>query len=265
MPENWSALQERFAGLHSADWTAVGIAVAAGTSLLFFGWRLYRLGLILCGLVLGAAAAYWVTANVETGLAPVWVLLIGMVAGTVAIWWAEQMAVSLIGGTTGALLAAAGAAQLWKDHPQAASLLAGAAVLGFGLFGWLALMLRKLIVVTATSAWGALMLIMVPLSLAGANADPLNPLAGTDVTAVRSPEDLWGLVPPLGTFHGSLWMILTGIGIMVQFGLTGRGKNEAEQPPAPQPQPLPAKPAPLAVVKPTPPAPHPVGRPIDKR
>jgi hypothetical protein len=108
------------------------VAVVVGALLLFFGWPLYRLTVILVGLLIGGAAAGglgWVAGGQTGALVGG---LLGGALGAIAAWPAEVLVRSLGGALAGMTLGTL--AGSWTGSPVALILCAlGGLLLGGGL------------------------------------------------------------------------------------------------------------------------------------
>ncbi len=132
---------------------AVALAIAVGTLYCFLGYRTLRLVIVLTGFLLAgavaAALAAWISKGemIAVGIAAV----VGGLCGAVALGFLMRAGIALI-GALGALVVAmhltAGHEEPWIPW----------AVLGAGAAGgFLALLLRRTIVILATAAIGAWM------------------------------------------------------------------------------------------------------------
>jgi len=198
--------------------------VAAATALMFFGWRLYRVGLILAGAVGGGMGAMWLADKVQLPVTRETAVMVCGVLGALAAWPLEKLAVSVVGGSAGAALVAMQIRQIGGDDLRP-EVLPVAAVLSFGLCAWAALSLRKFAVIFATSAWGAMLLVLVPLAVyQGATQVPWD---GAKQSAEAVAEDLrTSGIDRYRTGINFLWLALTGLGILAQYGVRAEVKKK---------------------------------------
>lgn len=125
-----------------------GAMLAAGAVLLFFGWRIYRVALVVAAVALGGLFGATLGGALDVP-AIIPALVLGVVAGLLAVI-VEKAAVFVLGGLCAALpiLAAAGHA---AQAPAGYYLLAA---VGFVLAGVLALLIWRIMIILCLSFLG---------------------------------------------------------------------------------------------------------------
>lgn len=219
MYENFSQVIDRFAAVPTAHWIAVGVSIGIGTALLFYGWKLYRLGLIIGGGAAGAFGALWLAdwtgRAFNWRIAPETAAIVGLLLGALAAWPLEKLAVLLVTGLAGAMVFFLAGLQTWQANPQMAGVFFGAAVLAFIVFAWLSQTLRQMMVIVATSVLGSTALIWFPMAIVFGRAGVAPGTSGEgDQAAHPSLKELPRIVLMVTT---GLWLAMAGLGIYIQY------------------------------------------------
>jgi hypothetical protein len=129
------------------------LAIALGTFICFFGYRLLRVTLAVAGFLFGAGLGWFVTAGIS-GIAPLVVLVIVLAAGALGAVLAAlvyKVGVFLLGAGVGAMLALFAFA---GSGGTATALVIGAVALVFGI---VTVLLERAMVTVLTAlagAWG---------------------------------------------------------------------------------------------------------------
>jgi hypothetical protein len=187
------------------------LLVVGGLMASFAGYRFFRVVLVLYGFVLGALfATSLVGAGNTTQL--VVAAIAGGAAGGLILYFGYFVGVALVGAAIGVFVAHAIWAQLGRDPQPLVIIL-------FAIVGATAAMvLQRYVIIIATAFGGAWTLILGTLALTGAGRATKTASSG-DVSVIYPfslpPEDRWLVI---------VWLVLSIIGILVQLGVTGRGK-----------------------------------------
>jgi hypothetical protein len=229
-------IRQAISQLAASDYAVAAAAFGAGLLLVLYGYRLYRIGLLLSGAALGLMAGVWIIKNAATlpDINPRYIVWGCGLVGMIMVLPLERLAVAFVGGSVGSVVCGGAALHMFRDNPQIAAVLAVAALIGFALFGWMATFLRRFVVTLATSAWGALLLIAVGMSVW--NGEPLDVWnRARDMTVAAGEEIKAGrLDTALNPVAEAVWVTLTLIGLLAQYKLL------PAPPEATDPEPVPA-------------------------
>lgn len=194
---------------------AAVLLVVGGLISCVAGYRFFRVVLVLYGFILGALVA---TSLVGAGNTTQLVIaaIAGGVAGALILYFAYFVGVALVGAAVGAFVVHAIWAQLGEDPHLLVVILfsiAGAAA---------AMVLQRYVIIIATAFGGAWTLIVGTLALMGGSR--ANGAPSADVWIVYpfnpQPEDRWLVL---------IWLALGTVGMLVQLGVTGRGKPRSRK------------------------------------
>ena len=188
------------------------ILVLGGLLSCFAGYRVFRVVLGFFGFVLGALLTSSIMGTDQT----VWMVVaavVGGIVGALILVAAYFVGVALIGAGVGALVANLIWASLGREpHIVIVILFAIAGALG-------ALALQRYVIITATSFGGAWTTIVGALALLG------------DRLAVEAAarNNVW-LAYPMNPAPGQRWVIVAWlllglVGVIVQLGITAKGKK----------------------------------------
>lgn len=207
---------------------AVGIAL--GAVVCFFGYRLLRPTMFACGFLVGALVVSSAIENMfsDASWEPtgVWVGFIvgGLLCGAMVITL-YNLGIFLIGAAGGVLLAIACNTSFgYKLYPAHPSYVLIALVVVFGILGGvLARKLERPVIIVATSLVGAGVLI------AGIGYFGKNFPTSTDVTQYLEKDADTGewvnSIPSAWWAYLAAMLALFGLGMLIQFGKTGKTKS----------------------------------------
>jgi hypothetical protein len=196
------------------------LAVAVGLLACFLGYRLLKLTLGLMGFIAGAAAGWAVGSSLEPGNSGITLVFafIGAVIGAVLYVWLLYLGIFLLGASAG-LVVAAVFFNLAGYPPSMSFLLASAAI-----FGILALVARKFMLVTSTAVTGSYLTVAAIFELVPSLQNH-SPLWFTQ--APPSQTHAWGYVALL------LWGLLALAGARFQ-NRAHRTKDQPTRQPGPE-------------------------------
>ena len=186
------------------------ILLGGGLLVCFLGYRLLRIVLAVYGFVIGA-----IVANSFLGDGDTWQVMLGLVGGgllgTLAWLAAYFVGVALLGAGLGALIVNVVSSQLGNEAHWVVVIIAAVA----GAF--VALSLRRYVIIVGTSFGGAWTALVGGLALAGDSA-----------ALAAASGDLWMVYPmtPTGQRGFALaWFGLALVAAVVQLGVTGKART----------------------------------------
>ncbi len=187
------------------------LLIAGGLLACFFGYRLFRLVLVVFGFILGALFASSFVAPSNT-VAMIVAVVVGGLAGGLLMFAAYFVGVFLVGAGLGALVLQAVWAQFFASQPNI-FLLAFFAILG----GVLAAIAQRYVIIVATAFGGAQTAIAGVVAVL-ASREPRRP----------APDDVWighlGIPAVSRDWPFVAWLLLGVVGLVVQLSTGGGGK-----------------------------------------
>jgi hypothetical protein len=215
--DNMPEVIERLQAVPPQRWLAAGLSIVGGTAMLFYGWRLYRVGLVIAGAAAGAVGALhtsdWLGDSFQWQIGHETAAVVGMILGALAAWPLEKLAVCLIGGSAGALLFVSAALHVWPTNPRLAGILFALGALAFIVAAYLATGIRQMMVIIATSLWGSTALLWFPMI----------------VLLVRRAPDGARPTHPLREFPQMMLMVTMGLWLtMAAFGIFVQSRREID-------------------------------------
>jgi len=132
------------------NYAEAGLLIGAGLVYLLYGWKIFKILVMVNAALAGAWIAYWLAQRYEIGW---WLSPIGGLVLAILAWPLMRYAVCLMSGLAGALLGAFVARSLMLSN----TLVLASAALGLVTLGLLAFIIFRVIVVGFTSVQGSLM------------------------------------------------------------------------------------------------------------
>ena len=187
------------------------LLILGGALSCFAGYRLFRLVLGIYGFILGAMLASSVM-GVSNTTGMIVAATLGGIAGALVLVFAYFIGIALVGAALGALVVApVGWGYVGAGDPPPLVVIALSVMGAIG-----AMLLRRYVSIVATAFFGAWMVIVGGLAVAGQRG----------AARVASAADVWILYPltpaPGQRWVPFAWIVLGLIGTGVQLGITGR-------------------------------------------
>jgi hypothetical protein len=187
------------------------LLILGGALSCFAGYRLFRLVLGIYGFILGAMLASSVM-GVSNTTGMIVAATLGGIGGALVLVFAYFIGIALVGAALGALVVApVGWGYVGAGDPPPLVVIA---LSGLGAIG--AMLLRRYVSIVATAFFGAWMVVVGGLAVAGQRG----------AARVASAADVWILYPltpaPGQRWVPFAWIVLGLIGTGVQLGITGR-------------------------------------------
>jgi hypothetical protein len=187
------------------------LLILGGALSCFAGYRLFRLVLGIYGFILGAMLASSVM-GVSNTTGMIVAAIVGGLAGALVLVFAYFIGIALVGAALGALVVApVGWGYVGAGDPPALVVIALSVLGAIG-----AMLLQRYVSIVATAFFGAWMVIVGGLAVAGQRG----------AARVASAADVWILYPltpaPGQRWVPFAWIVLGLIGTGVQLGITGR-------------------------------------------
>ncbi|HSU68035.1 MAG TPA: hypothetical protein VLJ39_14255 [Tepidisphaeraceae bacterium] len=157
-PEHWPAQTDLIAWCQHMGPGLAALLIALGIVYLLFGFKLFRVLMMLNAAALGAALGFGLGQRTEIGFALM--VLCGFVAAAIT-WPMMKWAVAVLGGIAGALLGAS----VWQTFGLDPSFAWSGALTGLVLFGLLSFIIFRGSVTMYMSLQGAAMLIFGVLGM----------------------------------------------------------------------------------------------------
>ncbi len=132
------------------NYAEAGLLIGGGLVYLLYGWKIFKILVMINAAMAGAWIAYWLSQRFDIGW---WLSPIGGIVLAVLVWPLMRYAVCVMGGLAGALLGAFVARSLVLNNSL---VLAGAAI-GLVALGLMAFIIFRQIVVGFTAVQGSLM------------------------------------------------------------------------------------------------------------
>ncbi len=186
------------------------LTIAFGLLNCFFGYRIFRILLVLWGLVLGAYTGGTVAGNLTDGQL-LWIVIggvLGAAIGAALMSLLYYVGVFIVGAAGGVVLANAIGLTVGIDMPDLVVIIVAVVV------GIIALIMQRVVLILATAFTGAWFVVSGVLTLfTGTRIDP----AQLYSDAAQAGEAVAG-VPPLVLL--ALWFVLALAGAVTQFAMT---------------------------------------------
>ena len=187
------------------------LLILGGALSCFAGYRLFRLVLGIYGFILGAMLASSVM-GVSNTTGMIVAAVVGGIAGALVLVFAYFIGIALVGAALGALVVApVGWGYVGAGDPPALVVIASSVLGAIG-----AMLLQRYVSIVATAFFGAWMVVVGGLAVAGQRG----------AARVASAADVWILYPltpaPGQRWVPFAWIVLGLIGTGVQLGITGR-------------------------------------------
>ena len=187
------------------------LLILGGALSCFAGYRLFRLVLGIYGFILGAMLASSVM-GVSNTTGMIVAATLGGIGGALVLVFAYFIGIALVGAALGALVVApVGWGYVGAGDPPPLVVIALSVLGAIG-----AMLLRRYVSIVATAFFGAWMVIVGGLAIAGQRG----------AARVASAADVWILYPltpaPGQRWVPFAWIVLGLIGTGVQLGITGR-------------------------------------------
>lgn len=187
------------------------LLILGGAVSCFAGYRLFRLVLGIYGFILGAMLASSVMGVTNT-TGMIVAGLIGGILGALALVFAYFIGIALVGDALGALVVApVGWSYVGGGDPPAIAVIALSVLGAIG-----AMLLQRYVGIVATAFFGAWMVVVGGLAVAGQRG----------AARAAPAADVWILYPltpaPGQRWVPFAWIVLGLIGTGVQLGITGR-------------------------------------------
>ncbi len=191
------------------------VAIVLGVLCCFLGYRLFKVVLAICSFVVGGAMSGGLV-YVLFGENAALTIIAGIVGGIVIaiiLVLLYYVGIFLVGAALGSVLAMAIMNNL-LDEPMALVVVVSAIV-----FGCLALVVHRFLIIISTAALGALDVIVGTAEISGHGFDL--------TTLVDDPGSLmnWAEIETGVILMISGWVVLTLAGILVQYKYTGKRKK----------------------------------------
>jgi len=187
------------------------LLILGGALSCFAGYRLFRLVLGIYGFILGAMLASSVM-GVSNTTGMIVAATLGGIGGALVLVFAYFIGIGLVGAALGALVVApVGWGYVGAGDPPPLVVIALSVLGAIG-----AMLLRRYVSIVATAFFGAWMVVVGGLAVAGQRG----------AARVASAADVWILYPltpaPGQRWVPFAWIVLGLIGTGVQLGITGR-------------------------------------------
>jgi hypothetical protein len=187
------------------------LLILGGALSCFAGYRLFRLVLGIYGFILGAMLASSVM-GVSNTTGMIVAATLGGIGGALVLVFAYFIGIALVGAALGALVVApVGWGYVGAGDPPPLVVIALSVLGAIG-----AMLLRRYVSIVATAFFGAWMVVVGGLAVAGQRG----------AARVASAADVWILYPltpaPGQRWVPFAWIVLGLIGTGVQLGITGR-------------------------------------------
>ena len=196
---------------HGYEQPAALVLLLGGVLACFAGYRLFRVVLGIYGFILGAMLASSVM-GVSNTTGMIVAATLGGIGGALVLVFAYFIGIALVGAALGALVVApVGWGYVGAGDPPPLVVIALSVLGAIG-----AMLLRRYVSIVATAFFGAWMVVVGGLAVAGQRG----------AARVASAADVWILYPltpaPGQRWVPFAWIVLGLIGTGVQLGITGR-------------------------------------------
>ncbi len=142
------------------NYVAAGLIIAAGLVYLLYGYKIFKVLVIVNAALLGATGAHWIDQQFDQ--VDWWVIPVGAAALALIAWPLMRFAVCVMGGLAGAVLGAF----VWRSFQLPDNMLWAGSAIGLVALGLLAFIIFRIIIIGFTSLQGALMAVAGSVALA---------------------------------------------------------------------------------------------------
>jgi len=215
------------------------VSLVVGLAFCFFGYRIFRVLLVLVGFVVGGLLGLAVGGGAEGQAGGIVGFLVGGVVGAALFFALYYVGVFLYGAGIACLLVLVGSI-VGGIPPHPIFLIVGGIVGGI-----LALIFHRIVIILLTSGSGAWSAVLAGFYLAG-RSTAFEDLLRSSGTAADPAETYRRVVEVTTPMMLAAWIVLAVLGAIVQFGVTGKKKDTLDSVPhPPYPPPPPQTPPPL--------------------
>lgn len=146
--------------VHELNYVAAGLLVAAGLVYLLYGFKIFKILVIINAALLGVAAGAWIDQQFEQ--VGWWVMPVAGVVLALLAWPLMRYAVCVMGGLAGAVVGAF----IWRSFQLPENMLWAGSAIGLVALGLLAFIVFRVIIIGFTSLQGSLMAVAGTVALA---------------------------------------------------------------------------------------------------